>query len=363
MERPLLDRLFRELFSSEYLASEITVVWHSGEPLTQPVAYYDEAIDLILGLRDALAPGKVSVKFDIQTNGVLIDEQWCRFFKRREGDLALGISCDGPSHLHDLYRRSWNNRSSHAQTVRGMDLLQRSGLKYKIIAVVTNRTLREPEGFYDFFFDRRHHLTGFHFNILAGGSSADPELSYAAGDRSAYYAFYRSLLKLGRERHRQGYAFDIQNFSRGMTRILNSNATGSTPYLNEASAPLKALNIDARGNVTTFYAGLAIDVLRDAYEDGTGLGLGNVLDTPLREMVRSPKLQRIMQDFAASSRSCESACEYFPVCSGGFELTKKQSFGTFQATETAECVVHVKTLVDALLDDVVDHLEDQPVLS
>src|SRR5690606_21093696 len=101
----------------------------------------------------------------------------------------------------------------------------------------------------------------------------------------------------------------------------------------EASAPLRSINIDARGNVTTFYAGLSVDVLRDEYGDGNGLSLGNILDVPFEDMIRSPKLHRIMHDFALSSDSCQTSCEYFAVCSGGFELTKKQSLGTFEATE------------------------------
>jgi uncharacterized protein len=48
------------------------------------------------------------VKFDIQTNGVLIDESWCELFERHRDSLAVGISCDGPAELHDSYRRSWS---------------------------------------------------------------------------------------------------------------------------------------------------------------------------------------------------------------------------------------------------------------
>lgn len=357
MQPRLLERLFTELFTSERLAPQVTVVWHSGEPLTLAPAYYDDAISLILALRDTLAPGKVSVKFDIQTNGVLINDDWCRFFKRHQDRLAVGVSCDGPSELHDLYRLNWNGRSSHAQTVRGMDLLHAHGLEYKIIAVVTGKTLSQPESFYDFFFERREQLTGFHFNILAEGRSADRDLSYSVHDRSAYYAFYRRILELNREKHDQGHEFDILNFSQGVARISASKTTNATRYFEAASAPLKSLNVDALGNVTTFYAGLSVDVLRDEYGDGNGLSLGNILDTPFEEMARSPKLQRIMRDFALSARSCEASCEYFKVCSGGFELTKKQTIGTFAASETVECVIHVKTLVDALLDDIGEHLE------
>jgi hypothetical protein len=47
------------------------------------------------------------------------------------------------------------------------------------------------------------------------------------------------------------------------------------------------------------------------------------------------------------------------VCTGGFEITKRSTFGTFDAGETTECMIHVKTMVDALIDDIDEHLDRQ----
>jgi uncharacterized protein len=360
MEPRLIARLFTELFESGRLAPDVTVVWHSGEPLVLPPSYYDDAIGLILQLKEKFASDNVSIKFDIQTNGVLIDDDWCRFFKRHEGRLHLGVSCDGPSDLHDAYRLNWNGRDTHRQTVRGMELLHRNGIKYKVIAVVTRKTLDEPEKFYKFFYDRRDHLSGFHFNILADSGSSDPDLAYSADDSAAYYSFFRRLLKLNREIDNAGHEFEIVNFSQGIARILASKSLAAPRFFDETSAPLRSLNVDVHGNVTSFYAGLSIDVLRDAYGDGNGLSLGNIFEMSIEDMARSDKLRRIMADFALSSRSCETWCEYFSVCSGGFDIAKKQSFGTFEACETVECLIHVKTLVDALLDDIGEYLGIKP---
>jgi uncharacterized protein len=356
MEPKLIERFFTELFNSGLCAPEVTVLWHSGEPLTLPPAYYEEAIGLISGLGDRLASHNVSVKFGIQTNGVLIDDEWCRFFKRHEERLSVGVSCDGPSDLHDLFRLNWNERATHGRTIHGMDLLHKNGIKFKVIAVVTRHTLRQPGEFYDFFFCRREQLSGFHFNILAEGNSSDPNLAYSADDRSAYYLFYRRILELNRE---AGGEFEVLNFSQAVARIVSSKGAASSKFFEEASAPLKALNLDVRGNVTTFYAGLSIETLPDLYGDGKGLSLGNIFEASFEDMIRSEKLRRIMQDFMLSARACKASCEYFAVCSGGFDILKKQKLGTFEAGETVECVIHVKALVDAVLDDIDDHLELQ----
>jgi len=360
MEPRLIDRLFTDVFSSGLSSPQVKVVWHSGEPLTLPPSYYDEAIDLILSLRDRLAPNSVSVRFGIQTNASLIDDNWCHFFKRHEQRLDLGVSCDGPIEMHDAFRINWNGRPSHGLAIRGMDLLAKYGIKYKIIAVVTRKTLLDPEAFYNFFFDRRRQLSGFHFNVLAEGASSDIDLAYSAEDRSAYYSFYRRLLELNQAKRDSGAEFEILNFSQGVARLLATNTPGAPIAFDESTAPLKSLSVDAKGNVTTFYAGLSIDVLRDEYGDGKGLSLGNIFEMSLDDMARSHKLQRMMKDFALSRRACEAACQYFSVCTGGFEIVKKKSLGSFDVAETPECVIHVKALVDALLDDISKYLESQP---
>lgn len=358
MSPELIDRTFTELFTSGLLAREVMVVWHSGEPLTLPPDYYERAIEQIEALKERHHANDVSIVYDIQTNAVLIDEAWCALFKRHEHHLKVGLSCDGPASLHDAYRTNWGGKATHAKVVRGMDLLAAHGISYKVIAVVTERTLREPKAFFDFFNARRAELSGFHFNILASGYGESPDLSYDSADRRSYYAFYRNLLVLSEAAGPEGLR--IQNFTQGLARIIDARDRAGPSYMEETSAPLKALNVDARGYVTTCYAGLSIDTLADEYDDGLGLCIGNIMTTPLADMVRSEKLARIIADFRASTRHCAETCEYAPVCSGGFEITKRLGLGSFAAGETPECVIHVQALTDALLDDVEAHLAEAP---
>jgi uncharacterized protein len=357
MSRELIEKAFSDLFQCGHMASEVTVVWHSGEPLTLPPTYYDEAVALILDLRRRFAGDSVRVKFSIQTNGVLIDAAWCDFFERHRAILDIGISCDGPNFLHDQHRVNWAARATHDRTIRGMDLLARRGIPFKAIAVVTKETLRHAEAFYRFFGERRKQLSGFHFNILAEGASSDPALAYTPKDRDAYYAFYRRLLDLSHHAKDRGEAMEILNFSQGFARIVApKNGESAGPY-RQTTTPLRSVSIDTKGNVTAFYAGLAIDVLPNEFGDGKGFALGNLWETPLAQMAQSEKFRRIQEAFAMSERACHSRCEYFGVCPGGFEISKKRAFGTFEAAETVECLIHVKTFTDALLDDIEAHLE------
>jgi uncharacterized protein len=358
MDSTLIERLFVDLFCSGRLAPRVTVVWHSGEPLTLSPAYYDAAITLILGLRDASPSRHTAIHFDIQTNGVLIDEAWCEFFKRHRDILDVGISCDGPAEMHDAHRVHWNKRPTHAKTLRGMDLLAQHGIKFKVIAVVTSRTLADPDAFYYFFFHRRDELTGFHFNVLASAEAGDAALAYSATDRERYYAFFRRLLALQETENRDA-GFKILNFAQCLSRISAAATPGSASAFRESSAPLKSLNVDTQGNVTTFYAGLGVDVLPDVYGDGRGFGIGNIFAESLEQMTRSAKFEQMLRDFDLSARSCEASCEYYTVCTGGFEIVRKQRYDAFDVTETTECLIHVKTLADALLDDISERLDQR----
>ncbi len=123
------------------------------------------------------------------------------------------------------------------------------------------------------------------------------------------------------------------------------------------SHPFKTINVDIKGNVSTFYAGLSLDEHVDVYGDNQGLIIGNIFDETLEKMAQSEKLHRAANDFEISHRACEKGCEYFPLCSGGYDLIKHKTFGTFNATETPECFIHVKTFVDAILDDINEHLD------
>jgi len=337
----LLEKVFTELFQSGRCADELSVVWHSGEPLTIPPDYYRKAIDLIL---------KINVVFDFQTNAVLIKDDWISFFKDYADVVKLGVSCDGPAHIHDSYRLNWGGKPTFSKVLAGMELLAQNGIRFKVIAVVTEATLAAPDDFFDFFCDRKAMLSGFHFNILADGAlSDDPELTYSRDDRNRYYDFYRHILRRANNVTGDKKEFSIQNFTQALSRILSNSSVDS---LAEASLPIRTLNVDAHGEITTFYAGLERSAHRDLYDDGNGLGLGNINVKSLENMFQSEKLKIMLNDFQLSQTKCRQNCNYYGVCSGGFELAKVTEHKTFDATETAECSIIVKTLVDALLDDI-----------
>ena len=109
-----VTRLFTELFASGWAAPHLTVVWHAGEPLVVPVAFYREAFAAIERLR----PPSVAVRHAFQTNGMLIDDGWCALF--RDWEVGVGVSLDGPRELHDANRKTRSGAGTFDRTVAGI---------------------------------------------------------------------------------------------------------------------------------------------------------------------------------------------------------------------------------------------------
>jgi uncharacterized protein len=241
-----------------------------------------------------------------------------------------------------------------------MEMLERRGIPYNAIAVVTKATLEDPDSFFEFFYARRKALTDFHFNVLASPIGDEGKLSYGPNDRELFHAFYCRLMDFWTEKQATGDGMPIRNFSQALDRISGYGLPGAPAYFEESTAPLRSLNMDTKGTLTTFYAGLDPATDRHRYGDDAGFSLGNMREQSLGDMLTSPKLAAMMSDFARCHDACRSACEYLPVCPGGFELTQLQANedGAVCNPETVECLIHVKAMTDAVLDKLVHTVPD-----
>ncbi len=111
-------------------ASEITFAWQGGEPTLLGVEFFER----IVALQRRYAPRGKRIVNSLQTNGVLLDEAWCRFF--REHDFLIGISIDGPAELHDRYRYDKKGRGTFAAVLEGLKLLKTHQVQFNVLTVV-----------------------------------------------------------------------------------------------------------------------------------------------------------------------------------------------------------------------------------
>lgn len=143
MSEELLERFIQQYIESQTVP-QIMFTWHGGETLMRPLSFYKKAVEL----QKRYAGGR-QIDNSIQTNGTLLNDEWCTFF--RENNFLVGISIDGPQDFHDEYRRDKMGRPSFLRVMKGIQLLQKHGVEYNCMAVVNDYNVDYPLEFYRFF--------------------------------------------------------------------------------------------------------------------------------------------------------------------------------------------------------------------
>ena len=129
--------------------------WHGGEPTLLGLDYFHKIVEL---QRKHRSPQQQIIN-GIQTNGTLIDEDWCRFLAA-EG-FAMGISLDGPQEMHDSHRLTKGGKPTHRQAMRGYELLRKHRIPCDILCVVHGQNVHHPTEVYRFFKQIKATYIGF----------------------------------------------------------------------------------------------------------------------------------------------------------------------------------------------------------
>jgi len=123
-------------------------VWHGGEPTLLGLEFYRNA----LRLQERYLPARWTCINNLQTNGVLLDDEWCSFLA--EHQFHVGISIDGPARLHDACRVDKAERPTHHQVTHALRTLQRHGVAADVLCTLTAVNAPPPTEVYRFFLDQ-----------------------------------------------------------------------------------------------------------------------------------------------------------------------------------------------------------------
>jgi len=122
-------------------------VWQGGEPTLLGLDFYKRVVEL-----QRPYAGQKEITNSLQTNGTLLDDEWCAFLK--ENNFLVGLSLDGPKEIHDRYRKDRGGKGSFDKVMRGLKLLQKHGVEYNVMATVARETTYKPLEVYRFFKDQ-----------------------------------------------------------------------------------------------------------------------------------------------------------------------------------------------------------------
>jgi uncharacterized protein len=312
------------------------ILWLTGEPLVLGIPYFRQVADLCL----AKAPSGMRPNFIVQTNGTLLNEEWCQFFT--DYNFVVGVSIDGPAAIHDKQRLSILGKSSFVEVERGINLLVEKGVRGGAICVITKATLElPPDELFEFF--QRKGIAWSYLLEASIGDNTRSESALSIADLPRVERYLDRLLDLWAE-HPDSYIRDFEQTSR---RVFG----GARPHPDSDNLGcLDILNVSANGD---FYWGnpeLMSATLGPLREVRFNLDSDDVWRCRSK-----PAFKAYQKQIHEGVRKCREVCPYFEGCQGGNPAHKFYEFGSFDITAHTTCMLNdqvIQTLMTRKLTTV-----------
>ncbi|MDE2166950.1 MAG: anaerobic sulfatase maturase [Alphaproteobacteria bacterium] len=264
--------------------------WHGGEPTLLGLDYFQRIVEIQRRHR----PSGRTIVNGIQTNGTLLDDEWCRFLAREK--FQVGISIDGPSKLHDCYRVTKAGAPSHKQVMRCFRLMKKHGIHCDVLCVVHSKNVDHPAAVYRFFKEIGVEFLQFLPLVVRTGVETSPESVFP----EAYGTFLCSVFD-DWVRHDLG-RITVQNFDEAIRPFLG---------VDHALCVFK----ETCGNV------VVVEHNGDLYSCDHFVEpdhrIGNIREAPLLQMLEGAALRKFGQNKKDGLANCCRECEVLSSCNGG----------------------------------------------
>ncbi|QIG50609.1 GRRM system radical SAM/SPASM domain protein [Nordella sp. HKS 07] len=344
MPMAMVGESVRWIFENGLGQDDTTVVWHAGEPLTLPRAWYEKAF----AVAAEVAPSSWNRRHAFQTNGTLIDDAWCAFFAGHK--VRVGVSLDGPAALHDLHRKRRDGHGSHAAAMRGVAALKRNEVPFHVICVVTEASLSRSDALIEFFAGEGIVDVGFNIEEIEGVHTGS---TLAVNDgRARFRAFFERAVERADE---LGISIrEVRGVLGAAVELPNKDWPG-----NDQNMPFVLVTVTRDGAIYTFSPELAGI---EHPEFGT-LALGHVGSDSLADIIDGQVFQTQWAEISAGIAACARDCAYFPLCRGGAPSNKLGELGTFAGTETMACRLGQQEVAEVVLGRILKEMERSSVLA
>lgn len=297
MSDNMLEEYIRQYIDAQQI-NEVNFAWQGGEPTLMGVDFFRQAVSY----QQKHKKPKMRIQNALQTNAVTLDDEWAEFFA--ENDFLIGVSLDGPKHIHDFYRVDKGGNPTFDKVIAGLDLLKKHGVEFNILTTVHAANEKHGREVYQFMRDE----VGTQFMQFIPIVERDNDTGYQEGDdvkdRSVGGAQYgQFLIDMYEEwvRHDVGKVY-VQIFD-----IALSAWIGQAPGLCifDETCGL-AMAMEHNGDVYSC----------DHYVE-PDYKLGNIMDISLSDIVVMDAQQKFGQDKRDTLPQYCLDCEVKFVCNGG----------------------------------------------
>ena len=286
----------------EYAEDRCDFGFQGGEPTLAGLDFFRRFADLC----DRYNTKNVRISFALQTNGLLIDEQWVRFF--RERNFLIGLSLDGPAQIHDWNRFDTGNHSVFNRVMKTAERLKAGKVDFNTLTVVTRQTARHIQKVYSFFM-KNGLLYQQYIPCLDPIGQPRGEMPYSL--RPAEYGkFLCTLFDLWLSDRLAGRFVYIRYFE-NLAGMIQGHAPESCEMCGHCTAQYVA---EADGSMypCDFY-------MTDEYR------IGNISTDSFADLEQSPKRIQFVNQSLPVSADCRS-CSYARICHGGCRRNRQEDF-------------------------------------
>lgn len=283
------DTTLETLIRDAMRAGITTFSWQGGEPTMMGLDFYKRVVEL--EIKHGL-PGS-TIANALQTNGVLLDSKWARFLA--EYKFLIGLSIDGPKRLHDHYRKDSQGKGTFDRVMNAAKILRDNGVEFNVLTLLNDRNVREPDAIYDFLTANEISYMQFVPCVEPGGKNQASTFSITPEDYGEFLVrvFDRWVEDFPR--------ISIRDFDDLLMREL-SQKPGTCTVSDRCGSYVV---VEHNG-----------DVFACDFFVTTKWRLGNLLETPLKEIIASEKLEEFAQAKTELGPACK-ACAYLNKCYGG----------------------------------------------
>ena len=280
--------------------------WQGGEPTLMGLEFYKRLVEL---QKQYGHPGQ-SVNNALQTNGILLDEAWCRFLA--EYKFLIGISLDGPKELHDVYRTDRAGNGTFDRVMQGIENCRRFKAEFNILVLLNNVNVQQPDVLYDFFAGQ-----GIQFLQFVPCVEADADQPHKAAPYSITPEQYgRFMCRIFDRWVAEGVKKrSIRLFDSLISFLLGRPPTECT-FARQCN---DYIVIEHNGDAFCC----------DFYVTGQ-TRLGNIMDTPIDQLAASETKQAFSRKKTEIDNKC-LVCRYLDVCRGGCPKDRAMLTGTHKA--------------------------------
>ncbi|MBQ4088196.1 MAG: radical SAM protein [Clostridia bacterium] len=273
-------------------------VFQGGEPTLAGIPFFERFVD---SGKDAMSGIRIS--YALQTNGILLDDDWCRFLK--EHRFLVGISLDILPEYHNAARVDCENRETYRKVLEKIRLLERYGVDYNILCTLTNAIARHPKQVWNWLV--KVQISYVQFTPCLGESDAETESPYALTPER-FASFYKQLFSYWYADYQKGQYRSVKFFDDAVNLLMYGRPTSCG--MNGTCQPQLVIEADGSAYPCDFYC-------LDEYR------MGHITEQGPLELLRSTAVQSFLNRPHPSPKLCET-CRYAVFCGGNCKRMQKE---------------------------------------